>query len=55
MEEVVRERANRFGEGRGEEEALAPLWNQRKDALEVGHEAHVEHAVRFVKDQDGYL
>ena len=55
MQEVVRERANRFGEGGGEEEALAPLWDQRKDALEVWHEAHVEHAVRFVKDQDRYL
>ena len=38
-------------EGRREEQVLA-LRQQREDLLDVANEAHVEHAVGFVEDQD---
>ena len=37
--------------GRGEEQGLARERHQLADALDVGDEAHVEHAVGFVDDQ----
>ena len=38
--------------GRGEEQRLARERHQLADALDVGDEAHVEHAVGFVDDQE---
>ena len=54
-QEVVGEGADRLGEGGGEEEALPSCGDQRKDALQVGHEAHVEHPIGLVEHQDGDL
>ena len=36
----------------GEEQRLACKWRQFENALDVGDEAHVEHAVGFVDDHD---
>ena len=36
---------------RGEEQRLAREWHQLADALDVGNETHVEHAVGFVDHQ----
>ena len=38
--------------GGGEEQGLADAWQKTHDAFHVGHEAHVEHAVRLVDHQD---
>ncbi len=38
--------------GRGEEQGLAGERHQLADALDVGNEPHVEHAVRFVDHQE---
>ena len=38
-------------EGRGKQQALALRRQQREDALEIRHEAHVEHAIGFVEHQ----
>ncbi len=38
--------------GGGEEQRLAGERHQLADALDVGDEAHVEHAVGFVDDQE---
>ncbi len=45
LADLVRERGR-------EEQRLALLRKQRDDPLDVGDEAHVEHAVGFVEDQD---
>ena len=37
--------------GRGEEQRLAREWYQLADALDVGNEAHVEHAICLVDDK----
>src|SRR6185369_4599288 len=37
--------------GSGEEQGLAGEWNEPADALDVGDEAHVEHAVGLVEDE----
>ena len=37
---------------RGEEQRLPREWNELADALDVGNEAHVEHAVGFVDDEE---
>jgi hypothetical protein len=39
------------GEGGREQQALALLRQHGEDALDVGDEAHVEHAVGFVEHQ----
>ena len=38
--------------GGREEQGLADLRQQRDDALDIGNEAHIEHAVGFVDHQD---
>jgi hypothetical protein len=48
---VVDQRLDLVGEGRGEQQVLALLGQQREDALDVADEAHVEHAVGFVQHQ----
>ena len=47
--------ADIVGEGRREEQRLALRWNERDDALDVGDESHVEHAVALVEHQDLHL
>ena len=53
---IVQERVGEAGDfrrhGRREEQRLAGERHQLADALDVGNEAHVEHAVGFVDDQD---
>src|SRR5690554_6691052 len=48
---------NIFGEGSGEQERLALLLLRcmTNDALDVGNEAHRQHAVSFIEHQDFYL
>src|SRR5690606_13779397 len=41
-----------FGEGGREQQVLALARQAREDLLDVVHEAHVEHAVGFVEDQN---
>jgi len=41
--------------GRGEEQRLADLRQQADDALDIGDEAHVQHAVRLVDDEDLHI
>lgn len=40
------------GDGGGEEERLAVFGAAGDDAADVGHEAHVEHAVDLIEDED---
>src|SRR5581483_11224694 len=47
-----RELADLVGEGGREQQVLALRRQQREDAPDVGDEAHVEHAVGLVEDQD---
>ena len=37
--------------GRGEEQRLPGKWDHLADALDVGNESHVEHAIGFVDHQ----
>ncbi len=46
------ERADLVREGRGEQQVLALLRQQREHALDVADEAHVEHAIGFVEHED---
>ena len=50
MESV--KRATTFGHGGGEHQGLPPHGQLGDDPANVGHEAHIEHAVRFVQDED---
>jgi len=51
-EVVARDFADLIAEGRGVAEGLALAGEGRSDAADGGLEAHVEHAVHFVEDQD---
>lgn len=51
VENLIGELANVFGHGGREEKVLSLVTQSGKDALDVRHEAHVEHAVRFIKHQ----
>ena len=51
VQEVLGDAPDFRRHGRGEEQRLAGERNQLADALDVGNEAHVEHAVGFVDDQ----
>ena len=51
-QEAVRELADVVGVGSREHQVLALLRQHLEDALDVADEAHVEHAVRFVEDED---
>ena len=52
MQEGVDEPGDFRRHRRGEEQGLAGEGHQLADALDVGNEAHVEHAVGFVDHQD---
>ena len=52
MQQAVGEGPDLVREGRREEQVLALLRQQREDLLDVADEAHVEHVVGFVEDQD---
>ena len=52
FEEFHGELADFVGHGGGEEEGLAFFGEGAEDAANVGEEAHVEHAVGFVEDED---
>src|SRR5450631_4271793 len=51
VQEIVSDALDFRRHGRGEEQGLACERDQLADALDVGDEAHVEHAVGFVDDQ----
>ena len=51
-QELVGEALDLRRHGRREEQRLAGEGHQLDDALDVGDEAHVEHAVGFVDHQD---
>ncbi len=52
VEDAPGELADVVGERRREHEVLAPGRQQGEDAPDVADEAHVEHAIRLVEDQD---
>ena len=52
VQEFVGEALDFGGHGRGEEQRLPREGEELADALDVGDEAHVEHAVGFVDHQD---
>src|SRR5690606_23216212 len=39
----------------GEQQVLAPLGQQGENLADIVNKAHVEHAVRFVEDEDFHL
>ena len=45
-------RADLLRHGGGEQEVLAVFRQQRDDAVDVRQEAHVEHVVRLVQNED---
>ena len=51
MQELLGDALDFRRHGRGEEQRLAGERHQLADALDVGNEAHVEHAVGFVDDE----
>ncbi len=51
LEHLVSELLDFVRKGGGKQQALALRRQQRQDALDVGNETHVEHAVRFIKHQ----
>ena len=51
VEEGIGELAYGRGHGGGEEQGLAAAREQADDAFDIGDEAHVEHAVGFVDDE----
>jgi hypothetical protein len=55
LEQRLGELADLVGEGGREKQVLPDRRQQRDDALDVRHEAHVEHAVGFVQDQHRHL
>ena len=52
VEDAVREAPDVIGEGRAEQEVLAPWREQADDLADVPDEAHVEHPVGLVEDED---
>ena len=52
LEHLLRELRDRRRHRRGEEERLAARRQVLEDAADVGEEAHVEHPVRLVEDED---
>ena len=52
LQERLREARDLGRHGRGEEQRLAREGHQLADALDVRDEAHVEHAVGLVDDED---
>ena len=52
LHEGARQLADLVGEGGGEQQVLPRLRQQREDAADVVDEAHVEHAVGLVQDED---
>ena len=52
VQQAVGERLDLVAEGGGEEQALLLLRQHREHLLDVVDEAHVEHAVGFVEDED---
>jgi hypothetical protein len=52
LEERVDQALDLLRHGRREEQGLPPRWEQLADALDVGNEPHVEHAVGLVDDED---
>ncbi len=51
VEQLFGEEADLVGERRGEQQVLPLLRQQRKHALDVGNEPHVEHAVGLVEHE----
>ncbi len=51
MQELVGDALDFRGHGGGEKQRLAGERHQLADALDVGNEAHVQHAVGFVDDE----
>ncbi len=52
MQQLAGEIGDVFGEGRRKQQVLAFARQPGEDLLDVVDEAHVEHAVGFIKDQD---
>ena len=52
VEQLVGERLDLARRTSRRKQVLPPLGQQREDALDVGNEAHVEHAVGFVEHED---
>ena len=52
IEQVVRETADLVGERRREQQVLAACREDREDLADVADEAHVEHPVGLVEDED---
>jgi hypothetical protein len=52
LHERARQLADLVGEGGGEQQVLPRLGQQPEDAADVMDEAHVEHAVGLVEDED---
>ena len=52
MKESRGQRPDLVGEGRGEQQVLAARRQQREDLADVADEAHVEHAVGLIEDED---
>ncbi len=55
LQQLVRQVGDVLGEGRREQQVLALRRQTREDLLDVMDEAHVEHAVGFVQDQDLHM
>ncbi len=51
LEQIVRQRLDVIGEGGGEEQGLTLVRQRLHDAADIGDEAHVEHAIRFIQHQ----
>jgi hypothetical protein len=52
--ELISKLLHRGRVGRGEQEALIDLWQSGHDVPDVANEAHIEHPVRFIKDNLRY-
>ena len=52
VEHPLCQRADLVRERRAEEEVLAPIRQQGEDRADVADEAHVEHAIGLVQDED---
>ena len=52
VEDRPRQAPDLVGEGRREHQVLALRREQRRDPLDVGQEAHVEHPIGLVEDED---